>query len=49
MNALWAAVKPKVTSTPCLAVEVNGKVEIVPLPATPAEAVAALKKYAGDK
>ncbi len=45
MNALWAAVKPAVTSTPCVALEVNGKVTIEPLPAT----VAMLKKYAGDK
>lgn len=49
MAALWAAVKPKVTATPCLAVAVNDRVVIEPLPATPADAVALLKRHLGEK
>jgi hypothetical protein len=48
MNALWAAAKPKVTSVPCLAIQVNDKITLEPLPATAAETVALLKRYAGD-
>lgn len=48
-NALWGAIKPKVTAVPCVAIEVNGKVEIVPLGKTPAEMVATFKKYLGEK
>jgi hypothetical protein len=48
MRALWAAVKPKLTTVPCLVVEVNGKADILPLPATTAEAVALFKKYGGN-
>lgn len=48
-KSLWAAIRPKLTSVPCWAIEVNGKVEIVPLPATVAEGLALLKKYKGDK
>lgn len=48
-NALWAAVKPKVTAVPCVAVEVNGKVDILPLGATPADMLATFKTYAGGK
>ena len=49
MNELWAAVKAKLkpTDVPCVAVEVNGKVEIIPLAATPAEMVAKFKTYLG--
>lgn len=49
MNNLWAAVKPKITATPCVAVEVNGKVEIIPLEATPAAMIAVFDKYRGVK
>lgn len=49
MAALWAAVQPKITTTPAVAVEVNGKVEIIPLDATPAAMVATLKKYREGK
>lgn len=47
MAALWAAIQPKVTTTPCAAVEVNGKVELIPLDATPAAMVATLTSYRG--
>jgi hypothetical protein len=49
LKDLWAAVKPKVTGTPALAIAVNDKVVLEPFPGTAAEAVALLKKYAGDK
>lgn len=45
--ALWTAIKPALTTTPCVAVEVNGKVEIVPLESTPAKMVDVLKSYKG--
>jgi hypothetical protein len=48
-NALWASVKPSVTAVPCVAVEINGKVEIVPLEETPAKMVAKFKSYLGEK
>jgi hypothetical protein len=48
-NALWAAVKPKVTQVPAFAIEVNGTVTLEPLPKTEADALALLKKYRGDK
>lgn len=48
MAALWAAVKPAVTSTPCFAVEINGKVEIIPVEPTQAEMIAKLKTYRGE-
>lgn len=47
MAALWAAVRPKVTVTPCLAVERNGKVDIIPLGATPDAMLTTLKTYRG--
>lgn len=49
LKALWAAVQPKLTTFPCLVIEVNGKADILPLPATPDEAVALLNKYKGGK
>lgn len=48
-NALWAAVKPKVTAVPCVAVEVNGKVDIIPLGATTADMLATFNTYLGGK
>jgi hypothetical protein len=48
MAALWAAVQPKVTVTPCVAVEVNGKVDLIPLEPTPAAMIAKLKIYRGQ-
>ena len=47
--AMWNAVKPKVTSVPCVAVAVNEKVDIVPLEATPDAMVKVLTKYAEGK
>lgn len=49
MNALWRQTKPKLTAVPCVAVEVNGKVDIIPLEATPAAMVAKFKEYIGEK
>lgn len=45
IKALWNAIKPKLTTTPCVAVEVNGNVEIIPLASTPAEMVATFDTY----
>lgn len=47
MKALWTAVRPKITTTPCMVVEVNGKADILPYPANAAEAVAVFQKYRG--
>lgn len=47
MKALWAAVQPKLTVLPCLVIEKNGKADILPLPATVADALAVLKSYGG--
>lgn len=49
LKDLWAAVKPRVTATPCVAIAVDSKVVLEPLPATPAAAVALLTKYAEGK
>lgn len=49
MAALWAAVKPKITTTPCVVVAINDKADIIPLSSTPADQVAKFKEYLGDK
>lgn len=49
MAAMWNAIKPNVTTIPCVGVEVNGKVELIPLEATPAAMVEKLKSYRGAK
>jgi hypothetical protein len=49
MRALWTAAKPKVTQTPCLAVEVDGVVTVHPFPADAAATIALLKTLARDK
>lgn len=48
MKAFWAAAKPLVTTTPCVAAEVNGKVSVHPLTDV-AQVSALLKKLAGGK
>lgn len=48
-NAVWAKAKAKVQGVPCLAIEVNGVPTIEPLPATIADTITLLKKYAGGK
>lgn len=47
MAPLWAAIQPQITTTPCIAIERNGKVDILPLDATPSAQVETLKKYRG--
>lgn len=49
IKALWTAVKPQVTAVPCVAVEVNGKVDIIPFPMSEKDALDTLKRYAGEK
>lgn len=48
MAAMWNAVKPAITTVPFAAVEVNGKIEIIPIEPTPAAMVAKLKTYRGE-
>ncbi len=45
MHAMWTAVKPKLTTVPCVAIEVNGQVDIIPLAATPEAMVETFKRY----
>lgn len=47
MKTLWTSVKPTVTTVPCLVVEVNGKVSILPYPKNAAEALRTLKEIGG--
>lgn len=47
MRAMWAKIQPEITTVPCIAIEVNGKVEILPYPANVAEALVLLKKAGG--
>lgn len=49
MQALWKAVQPKVTTTPCVAVEVNGKVEIINLEPTQTQMIQKFRTYLGGK
>ncbi len=49
MSGLWAAIQKNVTVTPCVAVEVNGKVEIINTEATPAKMIEKLQSYKGGK
>lgn len=48
VKALWEAVKPKVTTVPCVVIEVNGTATIEPLPASIDAALTLLKKYRGE-
>jgi len=45
IDAMWKATQPKVTAVPCVAIEANGKVDILPLEATPAAQVEVFKRY----
>ncbi len=47
MSALWNTIKPAITVTPCVAMERNGKVEIINISVTPAKMVEELSKYRG--
>lgn len=49
IKSLWEAVQPKLTTIPCMVVEVNGKAEIIPFPGSPTEAITTFKKYNGGK
>lgn len=48
-KALWKEVKPQLTVIPCVVVERNGKADILPFPASPAEAIKLFDKYKGAK
>jgi hypothetical protein len=45
MKPLWASVQPAITVVPCVAMERNGKVEIVNLGATPTAMIDTFTKY----
>lgn len=49
IKAMWPAVRAKVTVVPCVAVEVNGKVDIIDPAATPAAMIATFNTYLGRK
>lgn len=49
LREVWAVTKPQVTSVPAIALQVNDKITIEPLPSSQAEAVALVKKYRGEK
>lgn len=45
IKTIWAAVKPKLTTVPCVVIAVNNKATIEPWPATEDAALALFKKY----
>lgn len=47
MAALWAAVKPKLTTIPAMIIERNGKADILPFPTSQDDCLATLMKYRG--
>lgn len=47
MRALWLAALPKLRPPPCVVVEVNGKADIIDLPANVTDALKILKSYGG--
>lgn len=47
MKDVWSTVKPKITTTPSMVIQVNDKIIIEPLPATPEEAAALIVKHRG--
>ena len=40
--------KPKLTALPCVVVEVNGKADILPFPASANAAIEIFRKYKGN-
>ena len=48
LKSLWAAAKSSITAVPCIVVEVNGKVSILPYPKNTAEALKTLKDIGGQ-
>lgn len=49
VKALWQAARPHVTTVPCVIVAVDGKAEILPLPASEDAALELFRKYAEGK
>ncbi len=49
MKAFWANAKPKITTVPCVAIEVNGKADVYPFPASPADAIKLFRSKNGGK
>jgi hypothetical protein len=48
-KALWASVVPKLSTIPCIVIEVNGAAEILPYPTTPEATIALCKSKNGGK
>jgi hypothetical protein len=47
IKGVWDAAKPKVTTVPCLVVQVNEKIDILPYPKNAAECLTTLQSYGG--
>jgi hypothetical protein len=47
LTQVWAAAKPKVTTTPCIVIQYGSKIDILPWPADAPTAVTTLKAYQG--
>lgn len=47
LKAMWLAAKPEIKTVPCMVVQLNGKVDILPFPKDSAEALATLQTYGG--
>jgi len=48
IQELWKAIKEKQWSAPCVAIEVNNKVQVLPFPTNTADALALLKRRGGE-
>lgn len=49
IGAVWEAARNKITTTPCVLVERNRHIEIIPVETTPAKMIAVLNKYLEGK
>lgn len=47
IKGVWDAARPKITTIPCLVVQVNEKIDILPYPKNAAECLATLQAYGG--
>ena len=48
MKAMWAVAKSSISTVPCLIVERNGKIDVLPYPKNAAEALKTLKIHGGE-
>lgn len=47
IKGVWDAAKPKITTVPCLVVQVNDKIDILPYPKNASECLTTLQSYGG--